>query len=276
MTPMRSRRSVLAGSAVVASCGLAGCLAGGRDVERPLTKTHTTDELTALAVSTVEGDVGVRPTARDTLTIDGQKAALSEGDLEEIALATTTDDGLLELAVERDDSRSVFGLRPDPVLDLTVGVPERLEVRRLETGTGAVDAAGVVGDIEVSTTSGHVRLADVDGTVSVDSESGALEVVDPASIDHLVTNSGDVAASLPGIDGDARIETTTGNVELRVPDRLDMTLEITTEAGEISVSGVEELPEMAGDSLIEAVVGDGTHRLEVATETGNVTVTGRE
>ena len=276
MTPTTSRRSVLAGLAVGTVAGTAGCLGDGRDVEEPVTETWSATDLSAVTVSTAIGDVDVRVASGDEIVIDGRKAAVTPDDLETIDLETAVDDGVLELAVDRDESRTIFGLRPDPVLDLTVAVPDRLAVRRVDTNTGAIDVTDVRGDLTALTETGDVRVADVAGTVSAATDTGALEVTDPRSIKRLETDSGDVTASLTGIDGDATIETATGDVELRLPDRLDLTLAITTETGEITVSDVGDLPEMAGDSLIEAVVGNGTHRLEVQTETGAVTVTGRK
>lgn len=276
MTRLSSRRSVLAGGATVAIYGLAGCLAGSRDVEKAVTETHTADELTAVAVSTTIGDIDVHTTAANTIDVQGQKAAISRDDLESIGLVTTIEDGVLELTVDRDESRSLFGLRPAPVIDLALAVPERLEVDRIDSRTGSIDVMDARGDLTASTETGDVVLDSVDGMVSARTETGAVDVTDPTSLDQIVTDTGDVTASLRGIDRDATIETSTGAVDLRLPDRLDVTLEITTEAGEIAVSDVESLPEMAGDSLIKAVIGDGTHRLEITTETGDVTVTGRE
>lgn len=276
MTPTASRRSILAGIAVGSVAGTAGCLSDGRDAEESVTERRSAADLSAVAVSTAIGDVAVRSTPRDQIVVDGRKAAVSPDDLETIELETATDGDCLELAVERDESRTLFGLRPDPVLDLAVAVPDRLAVRDVDTRAGAVAVNDVRGDLTAASETGDVRVADVDGTVSAATDAGSVEVVDPTSIDRLETDSGDITAILPGIDGDATIETSSGAVELRLPDRLDLTLDITTESGEITVSDVGDLPEMAGDSLIEAVVGQGTHRLEVRTETGDVTVTGRE
>lgn len=276
MARVASRRSVLSGCGVAAVCGLAGCLSGSRDVETTITESYTADELTEVAVETSRGDVDVHTTGRNAIDIEGRKAAISRDDLEAIGLVTAVDDGVLELSVDRDDSRSLFGLRPGPALDLSVAVPDGLALRRVDTNTGDVGVTDVPGDLTATTTTGDVSLIGVDGTVSATAETGTVAVTDPTSIDRLETEAGSVTASLDGIDGDASIETTTGAVDLRLPDRLDLTLEITTETGEITVTGVDDLPEMAGDSLIEAVVGDGSHRLAVTTEAGDVTVTGRE
>ncbi len=275
MTRQASRRSVLAGAAGGVLCGVAGCLSRSRDVEQTVTKTHTTDELRAVTVSTTLGDVDVRATPTDAIDIEGQKAAVSRDDLESVGLSTTAADGVLDISVDRDDARTVFGLRPDPVLDLSVAVPDRLEVRRIESKAGDLDVNDVVGNLQVTSETGAVSATAVEGIVSAATETGDLAVEDPTSIDRLVTDTGDVDVSLSGIDDDATIESSTGSIDLRVPDKLDLTLEITTETGEIEVTDVEDLPEMAGDSLIEAVVGDGATRLEVSTETGDVTVRGR-
>lgn len=276
MTPTTSRRSILAGIAVGTVAGVAGCLADGRDVEEPVTERRSATDLSAVTVSTAIGDVDVRSTSRDEVVVDGRKAAVSPDDLETIGLETVADGDCLEVAVQRDDSRTLFGLRPVPVLDLSVVVPDRLAVRDVDTRTGEIDVSDVRGDLTAVTETGDVRIEAVDGTVSATTDAGTIELVDPASIERLETDSGDITATLPDIERDATIETASGDVELRLPDRLDLTLDITTDSGEIAVSGVADLPEMAGDSLIEAVVGQGTHRLEVRTETGDVTVTGRE
>ena len=276
MTPTASRRSILAGIAVGTVAGWAGCLADGRDVEESVTERRSAADLSAVAVSTTIGDVAVRSTPRDEVVVDGRKAAVSPDDLETIGLETATEGDCLEVAVERDESRTLFGLRPDPVLDLSVVVSDRLAVRTVDTRTGDVDVSDVRGDLTAVTETGDVRVEAVDGTVSATTDAGAIELVDPASIERLETDSGDITAALPGLEGDATVETSSGAVELRLPDRLDLTLDITTDSGEITVSDVADLPEMAGDSLIEAVVGQGTHRLEVRTETGDVTVNGRE
>lgn len=276
MTWRASRRAVVSVGVTAALAGVAGCLSRSRDVERTVTERHATGVLRAVDVSTTIGDVEVVRSDADELAVEGQKAALSEDDLETIDLTTRSDGGVLELSVERDESRTLFGLRPDPAVDLSIAVPEPVAVRRITTATGDVGATDVMGDLTATTDTGDVSLDGIDGAVSTSTTSGAVEVADPESIDRLESETGDVTAALPGIDGDATIETGSGDVDLRVPDRLDMTLEITTETGNITVSDVEDLPEMAGDSLIEAVVGDGTHRLEVRTESGDVTVTGRK
>ncbi|ELY48816.1 DUF4097 family beta strand repeat-containing protein [Natronolimnohabitans innermongolicus] len=276
MTHTPSRRATLVGGALVAVCGLSGCLSGSRDVERTVTESHATDAVTGVAVETEHGDVEVVPTDDGEIDVTGQKAALTRDDLETIGLETMLEDGVLVVAVDRDDSRTLFGLRPPPVVDLAVSVPDGLPLERVRTVAGAVDVTGVEGDVSATAEAGDVTLRDVGGTVSATTDTGALTVLEPESIDRLETQTGDVTASLPGLDGDATIETTTGAVDLRLPDQLDLSLEMTTETGTLSVTDVDDLPELAGDSLIEADVGDGTHRLEITTETGDVRVSGRD
>ncbi|WP_440767317.1 hypothetical protein [Natronorubrum sp. DTA7] len=174
MTRQSSRRSVLAGAGGGVLCGVAGCLSRSRDVEQTVTKTHTTDELRAVTVSTTLSDVDVHTASTDAIDIEGQKAAVSRDDLESIGLATVIDDDILDISVDRDDARTVFGLRPDPVLDLSVTVPDRLEVRRIDSKAGDLEVENAVGNLQITSETGDVSATAVEGIVSAATETGDL------------------------------------------------------------------------------------------------------
>ena len=131
---------------------------------------------------------------------------------------------------------------------------------RADTGSGAVTASAIRGSVNIDTGSGGVEVTDVEGDkVHVDTGSGGVRLENIACGDLLVdTGSGGVRAR--GVAADqARIDTGSGSVKLQLDRMGDGRFVIDTGSGGIEL----ELPDGAS-ARISADTGSGRVKADVA------------
>lgn len=128
------------------------------------------------------------------------------------------------------------------------------------SATGAIHLAGVRGYLEVSTTDGEVVLSDCSP-----SQATITTVTGPVRFDGTIRPH-----------GLARIDTYTGNVELKLPPDIDATFEVSSFAGDI----VNDLGPAAHNTSryapgheLQFTLGDGSARIVVDTFGGAVRLT---
>jgi len=227
------RRQLLGGCASVGVIGLSGCISTGLDAEETISREYDED-VSTVAIETVNGEVKVRGEDRETISVEGTKRAPDDDALDEISLESESDDETLAFRADVDSSSSFFSLGGESArIDLTVWVPEEL----------AVDADTTNGDMDLD-----LRESD---DVTADTTNGDIAIA---------------VASTP----DMTAETTNGDVEIALPETAEPEISFDTTNGDIEVTGLTD--SLDGDSSIETTIGDGTHEISVETTNGDLTV----
>jgi len=177
---------------------------------------------------------------------------------------------------------------------LELYVPEEIDVDQIQTADGAVtarrlpdDAAlrtrdGSIqitdarGDVTAETSDGDISVDGTDGTLSAVTQDGSIQVRDPARVGEINTRDGNVMTDVPAVADNAEIESSDGNLLLRIGETLDTVLTADTADGEILVSDVAPGLQLRRrtDSQLEAVVGDGSTPLQAHTNDGDIMVRG--
>jgi len=175
------------------------------------------------------------------------------------------------------------------------------------TGSGAISATNVTGDVQASTGSGTVQLtaiqgqalattgsgaisaADIHGDIRASTGSGAIRIAGPGNAVVLATGSGDVNVS--GAASDLRVRTASGNitvngdplattywdfraasgnVTLQVSPAASFRLYARSKSGDIDAAIPIAMEGTTGKHELRARIGDGKARVEVETTSGRI------
>jgi hypothetical protein len=127
---------------------------------------------------------------------------------------------------------------------------------------GAVTARTVSGDVTVGRATGVAQVTTVSGDVELNDATGDLTVS---------SSSGDVSATVQGVMQQIAIETTSGDVDLRLPVTLAGKLEVRTSSGEVEAQ-VPMTLERATRRQLDAVLGPGSPTTSIHTSSGDVLI----
>lgn len=274
MSPELTRRRALAGGATALLASLAGCSGAtpfvGKRTER--TETVPLRDAERLSVRGAAGDVTLRAADRDDLDVRivKQSSAVT-ADLSALAFGVERDGDDLVLRSEwRGDGRPLGGR---PSMNLDVALPRSLPVGRVENAVGDVVLDGVAGDADVESETGDVHARRVSGSVRAVTETGDVTVDAPERLRDVRTETGDVAVDVPALDGDTAVRAETGDVDAAVAPDLDAELRARSDAGDASVTGLPLSDAAREERVVVGTLGDGGPTLDLATETGDVTIT---
>jgi DUF4097 and DUF4098 domain-containing protein YvlB len=287
-----SRRKVLGAAGTGIASTLAGCGSVVQIERDGTTDEQTVDAPTDATLAVVDATDAIAFTAerRDDIKVIAEKEAFGEVSLDELTVEVERTDGRVEVTT---DKPNVFGIGGASV-SLKLYVPEEMDVDQLQTTDGAVTArqlpdgaalrardgsiqiTDAQGDVTAETSDGDISVDGTDGTFSAVTQDGSIQVRDPARVGEINTRDGNVMTDVPAVADDAEIESSDGNLLLRIGERLDTVLTAGTADGEILVSDVAPGLQIRRqtDSQLEAVVGDGSTPLRAHTNDGDVMVRG--
>ena len=186
--------------------------------------------------------------------VDGAVARVRDRDGRPLADSFKIEAGDGELSLTAPDRFGldlVFGLGRRSSPDLDVDLP-RSAVISIETASGDLEAADLIGRLKVRTASGDLTLNGLAGSLELDSVSGEAHIAATGALDlRARTISGDLAVRGPRL-GRAEVGTTSGDV------RID---------AELAGSGPFGIETVSGDATI---VGRMGLRIEARTVTGDL------
>jgi DUF4097 and DUF4098 domain-containing protein YvlB len=262
------RRTLLAGVGTITTAGLAGCFGAVFEttVSESFENSYDVSDETILTVSNRNGNVTVRDTDNDQLTVAGEKRANSESALDEISVDVTTGE---QFVVEVSfGSGSNFEQRS---VDLTIDVPTGATVDQLETSNGNVTVTGVTGDVSATTSNGNVEVTDVDGFVDCDSSNGNVRVRGATGVAGARTSNGTVDVELLAMDGDVPCRSSNGGVTVRVGPDISAAFALSTSNGQVSVEGVPHTASISRRARMEGQIRGGSNpTLTAETTNGDV------
>lgn len=285
-----SRRNVLAAAGVGIASTLAGCSSVVQVDRDETTDERTVDGSTDATLAVVDATDAIAFTAeqRDDVKIVAEKRAIGGVSLDELTVDVETTSDRVEITTDKPDGIGLGGTD----VSLELYVPEEMAVDRLQTADGAVTAQRVPdgtalrtrdgaiqitearGDVTARTDDGNITVDGTDGTLSAVTQDGSIRVQDPARVAEITTRDGNVMTDVPAVADDAEIESSDGDLLLRMGESLDTALTAGTADGEIVVSdagpGIEI--QRQTESQLEARIGDGTTPLRAQTDDGDITL----
>jgi DUF4097 and DUF4098 domain-containing protein YvlB len=101
--------------------------------------------------------------------------------------------------------------------ELVVNVPRNMEVVRIETGGGAVDASGVTGQVDIHSGGGKVRVDDIGGSATLETGGDSVDVGTVGGDLKLETGGGNI--TIRSVKGVINAETGGGNVTVLSGDQ---------------------------------------------------------
>jgi hypothetical protein len=221
----------------------------GDPAKRVVMKDLPADQLENIIVTTKSTDVRVY------LSTGGFSVSAEGGD--EAKLTVRNDDGktLLVSTAGRDGDMD----------SIELWVPAGVDRLSVKTISGDVEIADRVGDLDIETTSGDIAVRACSGSVRARSASGDLSIAACAEGLNLQTTSGDAIVELDEACDATRIETVSGDLELRYPEGLDATLRWATVSGDLDC-------DCDGQGARTIVLGLGTTPISLRTVSGDIRI----
>lgn len=265
------RRSYLAGTATLLAGSLSGCAVetpGASTVTDTVTKSYDVTEETSIPVFNHNGSVTVRPADGERLTVDAERRAGSERGLESISIDVAAGDRFVaEVGYE---GGSDFSKRR---ANLTVSLPETVEIGHARTANGDVTVENVQGDASARTTNGTVELRNVEGFVDGQSGNGDVIARSTTGLDGAWTSNGRIDVELLAMRDDVRCESSNGPVTVGVGPDVAAGVRLHSETGRARVGDLPFEASTERETEIEGSLRGGTElELELRTTNGDVTL----
>ncbi|MDQ0195118.1 DUF4097 family beta strand repeat-containing protein [Paenibacillus wynnii] len=249
-------------------------------------------EIKAVKISIPNGKVKINGVTGSLLDYEG--SLLVPGDSESEALSALEKKWLVTtegdtLVLKLDEKTEWFNLiqfgfnSKNPYLN--VNIPQNLaveidtsdgsiEAMELESGliaetsNGTMDLHDIVGDVQAHSSNGSLTAKNIQGKVELVSSNGAI------SLDHIEgsltakSSNGKIMIN-SDITGDWKCTSSNGKIQLDLPSGVNATITGDTSNG--SLKG--NVPwDRDGDNHGTAALGDGSHKVDLSTSNGSVTV----
>ena len=202
-----------------------GALSGER-----LEQTFEVGAAPVLDIQNFAGSVNVRPGASGVVHIVAAKKAGTQRSLDRIKITVSEQGG--GLLIRSRVSPPVSNASVE--LEITAPADTRLNV---DTGAGAVDVRGITGPISVDSGAGQVDLRGARGPVVVDLGAGQI-----------------IYEGAPS--GDCHFGTGAGEIVLRLPNDLNMEVDLSTGIGAVGVD--YRVDGQVKPRQVRGVIGDGS------------------
>ena len=143
---------------------------------------------------------------------------------------------------------------------------------RFDSTSGDLEAADVDGSLTVRTVSGDVSSRRAGGAVLVTTTSGDIVVKNVPGDIQIRTASGDVVTSILSPMKRIAVETTSGDVEMVLPEPLAGKLDIHTSSGEVQAQLPMQLEHNPTRRQLDAILGAGDAMTSVQTSSGDISI----
>jgi len=141
----------------------------------------------------------------------------------------------------------------------------------LETSGGDVEVSGLVGNLRVRTSGGDIKLRDLSGDLNVKTSGGDITLENAHGRVEAHTSGGDVIAALArGNAKGGEIETSGGDIKIRVDPNVSLELDASTSSGEVTSNLPLKVTGEISPSRLHATLGSGGETLRLHTNGGSV------
>jgi hypothetical protein len=143
----------------------------------------------------------------------------------------------------------------------------------LETSGGDVGVRNLAGNLTARTSGGDIELRDLTGDVNVKTSGGDITLQNAHGRIEARTSGGDVTAELArGNAKGGEIETSGGDIELRLDPTVSLDLDASTSSGEVTSTLPLKTTGEISPSMLHATLGSGGATLRVHTNGGSVRI----
>jgi DUF4097 and DUF4098 domain-containing protein YvlB len=256
---------------MVVLAGLFTCAAA--DYREEFSKTLPLKPGETFALASVNGKVTVSTWKESRVEIKAEKIARDDArDLKDVEIRVSESPGMVEVKAVWPKNRHDFHVS----VNFDVKVPEGVNLKRVETVNGDVEASGSFGAAVLGSTNGSVTAEGVRGVLHAETTNGGIRVVGlDGRLDAETTNGSIHLEKLTFRDG-IRAETTNGSIRLALESAapVNATLRAGTTNGHVSVDFPVTLktPRQSRRE-IEAQIGQGGPEISLHTTNGSISIT---
>jgi len=258
----------------LALTSLAGCIdlddSGTGDlVTQDFHREYEADENTTLTVENRNGNIKVTTWSGDSIKLHAQKKVKEkyEEELNDVIISSvrTNDVFLIEAVYTKDPPHHVS-------VEMTLNVPANVTVGRLETANGNIELTGTLGNVSLNTTNGNIWAGEIQGYVVAGTSNGNINIGESFGIGNVSTSNGNIDVMVRDAVGDISIHTRNGGITARLTASLDANLSMTTVNGKVTIHDLNVNLTRDETENKEGTLGNGDHRIDIATSNGNVDV----
>lgn len=227
--------------------------------------TFQTPKPIVAVIEVVSGSVRLLATDRDDTVVDVRPRDPSRASDVRVAEQARIDfqHGTLKVSA----GRRILSLGRGGAVDIDIALPARSRLR-VSSASASVQADGIFADCRFSSASGDMQLAGVEGNIKADTASGDVTVQSVQGNARIATASGD--AAIGAVDGDVKFQAASGGITI---GRLRGNAKAQTASGSVAVATAVNGAFTAQTSSGEVEVGipEGTAaRLDLVTSSGVV------
>jgi DUF4097 and DUF4098 domain-containing protein YvlB len=243
------------------------------DYRADFSKTLALKAGETFALDNVNGRVTVGTWKDNKVEIKAVKVARdTENDLKDVEIRVDESAGKVSVRAIWPKFRSNFHVE----VNFEIMVPEGVNLRKVETVNGDVEATGTFGSAELETTNGSVTADGIKGTMDVSTTNGGIKVSRQEGKLRAETTNGNIRLERLTFKDGIRAETTNGSITLAIeaPDQINALLRAETTNGHISVDFPVTLKNLRQSRrLIEAQIGQGGPEISLQTTNGSISIT---
>jgi hypothetical protein len=137
------------------------------------------------------------------------------------------------------------------------------------TSDGNINLNNITGEVKSSTSDGSIRLESVIGGVSAKTSDGQISFKDLSGSLSAITSNGDIRGNLVKLSGQLIVKTSDGNIDVTVPGKMGLDLDIRGESLNVP------LDNFSGKSEEKSIIGKsngGGIKVNLEASDGNVTL----
>ena len=139
----------------------------------------------------------------------------------------------------------------------------------LDTSGGEIQAQEIFGEVRVRTSGGSIKLSEIRGEVDARTSGGSIEVDGVAGGVNARTSGGSIAVRFVA-DVAGRIETSGGNIQIRVPGRTNIDLDAVASGGGIEIERELRPQGRRKNGRFRGALGRGGESLALRTSGGSI------
>jgi len=142
----------------------------------------------------------------------------------------------------------------------------------VSTAGGNLKYDNILGDIMSSTSGGNVKILNFNGNVNVSTSGGNMELEGMNGEVVATTSGGNIKLVYAGRNQGIKLNTSAGNINVRVPEDFDAEADLTTSLGNIN-SDFAKVDKESMSAILKVRLNNGGNLLRCETSVGNITLT---